>query len=41
MKIIQVQMILVLGSEVIQFISQNTILFSLTKIVFERNFFLT
>lgn len=38
-KIVQLQMILMLGSVAIPFLSQYPIVFSLTKIVVERNFF--
>ncbi len=40
-KIVQLQMILMLGSVAIPFLSQYPIVFSLTKIVVERNFFFT
>ena len=40
MKIVQIQMILMLSYGVIPFLSQYPIVFSLSKIVVERNFFL-
>jgi len=38
-KIVQIQMFLMLSSVAIPFVSQYPIIFSLTKIVVERNFF--